>query len=576
VVSLQQEEIVLPEKGQVVRRERLNLLTETGLRSLDLEKLSQVRLQDEKLAKELHDQLADLAGALDDERRTVQLRFSGNAAREVRAGYLQETPIWKTSYRLVLNQARAPYLQGWALVDNTSDEDWTNVRLSLVAGRPISFLQDLYHPLYVPRPVVAAQLVGSPTPQTYGDRLEKAADTDRAEAGGGALGSMAGGLGGGFAGGGFSGPGPAGRLGAPAPRGGVPSEQQMREVLRIPLNQSLALSLGTSVSGVIAQAAGDQRGDLFEYAISQPITLPKGRAAMVPIVTTDVKGEKLTLFDAATDRTHALHGFRLRNSTGLHLAGGPITVFQEGVYAGDAQIQQTQPDEERLLSYGVDADIVVGMAPPKYQTTSTVGVVQRGVLILTTKQHQTTVYTFRNKGKEPRTLLLQHPLDTAQKLVEPDKATERTADRYRFQLPVPAATTVNFPVKTERTVASNLTLRDLDVTLLVAHSRNGSLSQPLRAALQDLIARRKRVSDLQTGRAARENEIKTIGEEQARIRLNMERLDRQSALYAQYVKKLTEQEARIEQLRSQIATLRMEEEEATREMQEHLERLTVS
>src|SRR5262249_45655013 len=71
-----------------------------------------------------------------------------------------ENPIWKTSYRLVLSPKgeEKPYLQGWAVVENPSDEDWKDVRMALVSGRPISFQMDLYTPLYVPRPTETLEL----------------------------------------------------------------------------------------------------------------------------------------------------------------------------------------------------------------------------------------------------------------------------------------------------------------------------------------------------------------------------------------------------------------------------------
>src|SRR5206468_840187 len=102
-----------------------------------------------RLDRELRESLELLSTGLDDERRTVQLHFGRGGARQVRAGYLQEMPIWKASYRLVLDQGGKPYLQGWGIVENTTDEDWKDVRLSLISGRPISFIQELYQPLYV-------------------------------------------------------------------------------------------------------------------------------------------------------------------------------------------------------------------------------------------------------------------------------------------------------------------------------------------------------------------------------------------------------------------------------------------
>jgi len=52
-------------------------------------------------------------------------------------------PVWKSSYRLVFGASGQPTLEGWAIIDNTTGDDWTNVRLALVSGRPISFISRL-------------------------------------------------------------------------------------------------------------------------------------------------------------------------------------------------------------------------------------------------------------------------------------------------------------------------------------------------------------------------------------------------------------------------------------------------
>src|SRR5438270_13367778 len=98
-----------------------------------------------------------MATGLDEQRRTVQVSFAGADTREVRAGYLEEMPIWKTSYRLVLDRDQKPYLQGWGIVENATDEDWKYVHLSMVASQPIGVMQNLDQPLYLPRPVALAQ-----------------------------------------------------------------------------------------------------------------------------------------------------------------------------------------------------------------------------------------------------------------------------------------------------------------------------------------------------------------------------------------------------------------------------------
>src|SRR5208282_4995030 len=88
--------------------------------------------------------------------------------------------------------------------------------------------------------------------------------------------------------------------------------------------------------GVQTAARAGAVGELFQYVIAAPVSLPRQKSAMLPIVNTGLKGEKLAIYDQSVQATHPLNGFRLINSTRLFLMQGPITVFDGGAYAGDA------------------------------------------------------------------------------------------------------------------------------------------------------------------------------------------------------------------------------------------------
>src|SRR5207244_321428 len=96
-------------------------------------------------------------------RRQIAVRLPGKGKRKVKIGHVAETPIWKASYRLVMGD-KGPVLQGLAVVENTSEEDWRDVRVVLVSGRPITFKMDLTQPLYVPRPTVEPEVYASLRP----------------------------------------------------------------------------------------------------------------------------------------------------------------------------------------------------------------------------------------------------------------------------------------------------------------------------------------------------------------------------------------------------------------------------
>ena len=158
---------------RVIEQEYITLLTEDGLRSLSLANVQRIKLTNPALNAELHQALAALAANHDAQKKTVSITFDGTGNRRARVAYLTETPVWKTSYRLVLDEDKSPYLQGWAIVENQTPQDWRNVTLSLVSGRPISFTMDLYQPLYNPRPVVQPELYANLRPQTYGDAMDE-------------------------------------------------------------------------------------------------------------------------------------------------------------------------------------------------------------------------------------------------------------------------------------------------------------------------------------------------------------------------------------------------------------------
>src|SRR5262249_53528458 len=159
-------------KDEIVEVAQLNLLTSEGLRGVPLGQVQRVRFLKASLDQEFRKALEVLATGHDKQKKTVSLNFTGTGQRSVRVGYVTASPMWKTSYRLALDGDQV-YLQGWAIVENTTDEDWSNVRLGLVSGRPISFQMDLYQPLFVPRPLVEPELFPSLRPPTYSDAMDR-------------------------------------------------------------------------------------------------------------------------------------------------------------------------------------------------------------------------------------------------------------------------------------------------------------------------------------------------------------------------------------------------------------------
>ncbi|HLZ92295.1 MAG TPA: carboxypeptidase regulatory-like domain-containing protein [Candidatus Acidoferrum sp.] len=157
-----------------VETDEISLITDAGdVRSIDLTPATGVRIAEHDLQSEVGKYLDLIASARDQDVRRMTLSTTGSGERNLYVSYISEVPIWKTTYRIVLptKPEKKPLLQGWAIVDNTVGEDWNDVELSLVAGAPHSFIQQLSEPSYGRRPVVALPESVQLSPQTHAATL---------------------------------------------------------------------------------------------------------------------------------------------------------------------------------------------------------------------------------------------------------------------------------------------------------------------------------------------------------------------------------------------------------------------
>src|SRR5262245_46827560 len=389
-------------KDAVVEVEQLNLWCAEGMRSVKLSDVQRLRFLNPVMESEVRKALETLAQSHDTQKKAVSISFTGEGDRDVRVGYVIENPIWKTSYRLVLSKDGKPFLQGWAIVENPSDEDWAGVGMVLISGRPISFQMDLYQPLYVPRPVVVPELFASLRPPTYEGGMP---DAPKA-----ALGAKP-------ADGSFR-----NRADDKAPdfdRRALPEqakrEEEYKKALKDAINEQMKLT-----EGVRNAASASQLGDFFQYIIDQPVSLARQKSAMLPIVNKDIDGERVSIYNQNTHAKFPLLGLKFKNTSGLHLMQGPITVFEGSAYAGDARILDVQPNEERLISYAVDLGTEVDPVVENPKHTLTKVKVVKGIIYTTNRVVESKTYKVANRPEQARTLLIEHPFRADFKITSKD------------------------------------------------------------------------------------------------------------------------------------------------------------
>ncbi|MCK4342730.1 MAG: hypothetical protein KAY37_13515 [Phycisphaerae bacterium] len=555
IVGVEKTPIYNPDGKMIQEIERLTLLTDAGLQQLPLAELSGIKLADEKVAAELRKALATLARAHDADKKSVTLSFKGDGERRVRAAYLLEAPIWKTSYRLVLSDDDKPFLQGWATVENATEEDWNNVRLSLISGRPISFRMDLYTPLYVPRPLEQLELYASLRPPEYEGGFAARGEAKMARRARGKGGALPG----------APPPGTVGeRLRSFMTTGDEPADGESWAAPDIDLH-----------AGVESIATAQEAGELFEYRIATPVSIPRQHSAMLPIVNQEIEAEKISIFNIRTHPKHPLNGLELKNTTGLHLMQGPVTVFDGSIYAGDAKLPDLNPAEKRLIAYALDlsTEVLIKQKPQPDELISLR--IAKGVLWHRHKYMNDREYRIKNKSDKDRTVLIEQPHSEEWKLVEPKEPYERTRNLLRFKVGVPAEQTVPFPVRLERVADQHLTLSNAGLDQIRLYLRARVISPAVQEALEKVTALRVELDDVARRRVALERERDEVVRDQARIRENLKTLDKNTDAYRRQLKLFDEVDARIARLGRDIGEAREKEEQKRKALENYLLSLNV-
>lgn len=534
----------------VVERTVLTLLSGALIKSEILDDIRELKLEDPALQEELSKALEALAGARDQEKKTVTLNFTGQGSRRVRVGYVVETPIWKTSYRLVLGEKSA--IQGWAIVENQTDRDWENVSLSLVSGRPISFVQDLYTPLFIPRPVVVLELYASLRPREYegGVAAGGAVAQEQMEMQQQAK---------------LSARDQRARTGAPAPRVVAPGSAFAADVAT-PMDPT---------SSVQSIASAAKMGELFQYTVGN-VTLPRQTSAMIPIITDPLDVQKLSVYNASVLARNPLNGARLKNTTGKHLLAGPVTVLADGGYSGDARLDNVPPGQSRLLTFGIDLDVTVD-ATKRHTTQSlqTASIV-RGTLRLVRKNVETQEYVFENKGEKDKTVIIEHPRKSGDwKFVDTVSPVESTDAVHRFEGKATAGKQSTLAVREEVTVTEGVAILGFEIQDYLRYIQTGPIPQKVKDALSKAADLKRAVVDTQRQIEERTKRLSDISTEQNRIRENLKTIQQNTDLYRRLVEKLGTQETTIESVQSEISTLQKDLEAKQKALSDYLVNLNV-
>jgi len=527
---------LVPGDDKRPEREQITLLMDAGdLRNFDLGAAAGIRFSDARLQIQFKDYLAALTEARSKEKRAVYIDSTDSKRREVVASYMVPTPVWKSSYRLIFGEGAQPTLEGWAIVDNTTGEDWNKVDLSLVSGRPISFISRLYEPRYVARQTAELPEDFASAPVVY----EGAVDTEAQAVADDKIAPP---------------PPPAAPAPSPANRKmamAAPSAglSAMEEFSRLEKK-------APPVSTIAAPAAGRELGELFEYQIPTPVTVRRNESAMLPFLQQKVDTRKLLIYSDPS-AAHPMDAGEIANSTGKTLDGGPITVYDSGAYAGEALMETVKTGDKRLISYGVDLGTRIATQWDSKAEQIREIHARRGILTTRNAVVETRTYTIHNVDQKAKTLVIEHAARPEYNLLD-RKPLEKTSNAYRFEVKLAAGATEKFPVTEERVYDRAFAITDLTPDVLFTYVHNKTFSDAARKQLEQIANLKQQMAAAGREIGRLDSQINDVTNDQERLRRNIGSLNQVSGQQQQvqaYAQRLASQESQLASLRDRRAEL---------------------
>ncbi|WP_289294879.1 DUF4139 domain-containing protein [uncultured Reyranella sp.] len=548
IVSVEEDTLLLPENKGTMKRTRVTLYTDRGLQQFILEEAENLQFADPALRDKVGQALVAIQGNRAKDARTIDLSMRGQGKRTVRVAYIVEAPVWKASYRLTLGADPATArsaLQGWAIVENMSGQDWKDVELTLVSGRPVAFHQALYNAYYVTRSEVPVEIAGRLMPGI--DRGGVAADQKRANA-----------------------PPP---MPAPAPY----RAQQERSVASPAMAPPPPPPSEMAAAAEQIEASDAATQVIFRFP--RAVSVENGRTLSIPIVDRQVPAQRLALYQADAAARNPLAAIRLTNDGESGLPPGIITLYERDKggsvsYVGDARLSGFPVGETRLLAYALDEKITIERDVAQAERVAS-GTIANGALRLSRVIRQTTVYRVRGPAKEPRQLVVVQRRLPGWTLTKPEaKDVELSEGNYRIPFQLPGGDqTQTFEVVQEQTQQQEIRLVESAAEQIRVYAQAREFDAKTREALTRVLQLQQTVAEAQRKVTQVDAERQAIVQEQARLRENLARVPANSDLQRRYLVTLDKQETDLEALAKRRAEADKTVEEARAALRTYVSQL---
>ena len=542
-------------KGEKISEKLLILFQDDKLISkIKFTEIQSLDILNEEIKKDLKFFLDTIISGKKKDAKKIKINCESGGNDEVERAifvyYIRESPIWKTSYRLIMSKDQALeekcLLSGWSLIENTTNQDWENIELTLVAGMPVSFKYEFYQPIFIQRPLIRPPRVLSVKPTEIEEGLEtekfKEYEMEEMEEMADKPAAM-------------KRRGIMSKMGAPPP---APGRAIGYGGLHADMTDKALLKKVKSQTNIQTK----DLGELFEYNISNLVTIKRQQSALVPILTESIKARRVLLYNKNEYDRNPNACLEITNNTNLTLERGPVTIIYDDNLAGEAIVPFLNKEDTRLLNYAVEQAVVI-IHEQKSESLNVHKVTfGSGYSYEYYYTNQITTYKIKNKTNEEKELYLDHPKTHGYKFVEKPNDPEETPNYWRFKLKLKPKDAINFKLKEQREDYSSNYLwnwsKDDILKRVGFYIKHKFINEKLEAKLKEIAEFIQTLNDKKNKKENLDEERDLMTDEQSRLRENISVLgdDSQSiSLKERYVKKLNDQETRFEKISLELKEL---------------------
>lgn len=558
----------------VIVRHRVSILTDAGIKTALLETAGSLQFTDKTVQAQLDRALGALFSNRIKDQRSLTISLHGQGDRTVGLAYIQDAPLWKSSYRLVLPEDNGKktdakdekaVLQGWAVLENTTGQDWNHVNVTLMSGAPVTYHQALYESYYVPRPELPVKVMDRVLPRPDEGAVSKAEIQEAAssyeEEGGGVM------------------------------QKATPASARMRRAEAAPMAPEM-MAMDAYAAGAIppqpvmsspgmaavATANAAETASQMVFNFPQPVDLPAGNTLMLPFVSSDLPAEKLWVYQPETDAEHPLTAVAVKNTSGSGLPPGILTIYDNGpsgfLHVGDADMPLLPKDEERFITFALDTKTKIDRQEQEDRSLGVI-TISKGMLRQKVSWRNTTTYTIRAPEDEARTIVIEHPRREGWDLSKPEGLAgepDMSPTHYRLRLDVPAGQSKKLAVTLQHDDVEAVGLNavnpaDLE-TRMAAVGKD--MPAPVKKALLKIKEMQSAVFELRQQIATGEQERQRIYADQERLRQNLQTVSASTAIGKRYLATMEQQENKLEEIAAKQDATRGKLEAAQKELRDYV------